>query len=287
MAPGGESPTVRLRRLASELRRLRKASGLTNEAVAETLGVAQSWVSRAESGRRRIRPIDLRALLDVYGVQGPQREELLLLGRQASQKGWWHTYGDAIPERLQIYVGLEAEATQIRAYYSQLIPGLLQTADYYRSYLAVTLPDAAPDEVERMIEFRLARQERVVMEEDSAMKLTFILNEACLRRWPLDDTIAQAQLRHLLKLSKRPNITLQVVPFDVGLFPAMGGTFVMLGFPVEADPDVVYIEHQVDSLYLEDPATVERYSMIFDQIRAKALSPSQTRTFISSLIKEA
>ncbi|MFI7708458.1 Scr1 family TA system antitoxin-like transcriptional regulator [Nonomuraea sp. NPDC049480] len=145
---------MRRRRLASELRRLREESGLTAEAVAERLEYDQSWVSRIESGRRGIRPNDLKALLDVNEVFGQAREDLLQLARQARQRGWWHSYGDVIPEWFQVFVGLEAEAAQLRSYDPELIPGLLQTPDYYRSYLLVAPMTSKPEKVDRKIELR-------------------------------------------------------------------------------------------------------------------------------------
>lgn len=280
----GSSPTVRRRRLASELRRLRKESGLTAEAVAERLEYDQSWVSRIESGRRGIRPNDLKALLDVYEVFGQAREDLLQLARQARQRGWWHSYGDVIPEWFQVFVGLEAEAAQLRSYDPELIPGLLQTPDYYRSYLRVAPMTPKPDEVDRKIEFRLARQARIT--DDDPLQFWAVMNEAVIRRRVGSKAAMKAQLNHLVEMSERANVTLQVLPFSVGAHPAMDGGFVIFGFPEAADPDVIYLESQAGSVYVEERPAIDRYNLVFNHLIAKALDPDQTRDLLAAVSKE-
>jgi len=281
----GASPTVRGRRLAAELRRLRKQSGLTAEAVAEKLELDPSWVSRVESGRRGIHPIKLRALLDIYEITDPAvREELLNLCRQARQKGWWHTYGDVIPEWFQVYVGLEAEASELRSYATELVPGLLQTADYYRAFLQTDPTTSSGEEIDRKVDFRLARQARLL--ESESLRLWAILNESVIRRPVGGSEVMRAQMHHLIGMSRRPNITVQVLPFVAGPHPAMDGGFVMVGFPGMADPDVVYVENQVGSLYLEDPAAIDRYDAVYNHLRAKALDPDQTRNLLAQVAEE-
>lgn len=280
----GSSPTVRRRRLASELRRLRKEAGLTAEAVAEQIEYDQSWVSRIESGRRGIRINDLRALLDVYNVVGVARDELLQLARQARQRGWWHSYGDVIPDWFQVFVGLEAEAKDLRSYDAELVPGLLQTADYYRAYMRVAPAAADADEVDRKIEFRLARQDRIG--GDDPVQFWAVMNEAVIRRHIGSTSTMKAQLLHLIEVSERANVTLQVLPFSAGPHPAMDGGFVIIGFPEVADPDVVYLESQAGSFYLEEVPAIDRYNLIFNHLRAKALDPDQTRDLLIAVSKE-
>ncbi|MFC7387660.1 helix-turn-helix domain-containing protein [Sphaerisporangium rhizosphaerae] len=281
----GSSPTVRRRRLAAELRRLRKEAGLTAETIAEKLEIDPSWISRIETGRRRIRPIDLRALLDVYDVQGTAREELLVLARQARQRGWWHTYGDVIPEWFQIFVGLEAEAAELRSYDPELVPGLLQTPDYYRAYISTAPMATSQEEIDRKIDFRMARQARLTAPDP--FRLWVIMNEAALRRPIGTGLTMRAQLDHLTGMSERPNITVQILPFTAGPHPAMDGGFVILAFPEAPDPDVVYVENQVGSLYLEEPSAIDRYNLVFNHLRAKALDPDRSRGLIAQAAKEA
>ncbi|GAA0915373.1 helix-turn-helix transcriptional regulator [Nonomuraea longicatena] len=275
---------MRRRRLAGELRRLRKEAGLTAEAVGERLELDPSWVSRIENGRRRIRPIDLRALLDVYNIHGSAREELLTLAREARQRGWWHTFGDVIPEWFQAFVGLEAEVSELRSYNTELVPGLLQTPDYYRGYIRTDPTASSPEEIDRKIDFRQARQVRLT--DSNPLQLWVVMNEAVIRRPVGGRETMQAQLRHLVEMSERPNVTLQVLPFEAGPHPAMDGGFVVLGFQAP-DPDVVYLENPVGSLYLEEQKAVDRYNLVFNHLRAKALDPDRTRNLLAQVAEEA
>lgn len=278
------SPTVRGRRLRYELRRLRVEQGLTIEQVSELSGgdLRQPTVSRWETGDRRIRPTDLRLLLDVYNVQAEQREMLLTLARQARERGWWQTYaGGAVPEWFQVFVGLEAEAAFVHQYSAELVPGLLQTADYYRAFNEASPPVGNNDEIERMIAVRKRRQERLT--GDDSLTLWAVLNEAVIRRVVGGADTMRAQLEHVAELAKLPGVSVQVLPYRAGAHPAMDGSFNVLGFPEARDPDVVYLESQTGSLYLEETPHVERYTLMFDHLIAKALDPDESRRLIAQV----
>jgi transcriptional regulator with XRE-family HTH domain len=273
---------VRGRRLRYELRQLREQRGLTIEQAAERSGGdwTPSAISRWETGDRRIRPADLRALLDVYDVRGDQREVLLTLAREARQRGWWQSYrSDAVPEWFQVYLGLEAEAASIREYDAELVPGLFQTADYYRAFMR-TAPAAGDEEaIERKIAVRAARQER--LHGDDPPECWTVLNEAAIRRIVGGAQVMRAQLEQLAALASRPRISIQVLPFTAGAHPAMDGSFIILGFPEAPDPDVVYMESQTGSLYLEKPPEVDRYQGIFHHLVARALGPDASGDLIT------
>src|SRR5712691_6987306 len=196
--PARPSPTVRGRRLRYELRRLREQRGLTIEQVSERASGdwTPSAISRWETGDRRIRPVDLRALLDIYDVHGQQRDVLLTLAREARQRGWWQSYrGDAVPEWFQVYLGLEAEAASIRVYDAELVPGLLQTPDYYRAFMR-TAPAAADEiTIENKIAVRTARQDR--LSAGDAPQFWAVLNEAVIRRVVGGADVMRAQLEHI------------------------------------------------------------------------------------------
>jgi transcriptional regulator with XRE-family HTH domain len=281
------SPTVRGRRLRYELRRLREQRSLTIEQVAEQShgDWTASAISRWETGDRRIRPADLRALLDIYDVGGDQREVLLTLAREARQRGWWQSYSsDAVPEWFQVYLGLEAEAASIHEYAAELMPGLFQTADYYRAFMR-TAPAAGDDEaIERKIAVRAARQERLTA--DDAPDCWAVLNEAAARRVVGGTKVMRAQLEHIVALADRPRINVQVLPFRAGAHPAMDGSFIILGFPEAPDPDVVYLESQTGSLYLEKLPEVDRYQAMFNHLVAKALGPEESIGLIAQAAAE-
>jgi transcriptional regulator with XRE-family HTH domain len=281
--PVRPSPTVRRRRLRYELRRLRTEHGLTIEQVQERSGgdIKAPSISRWENGERSVRPTDLRLLLDIYQVQGEERETLLTLARQAKERGWWQSYASAIPEWFQVYLGLEAEAAQIREYAAELIPGLLQTADYARAFLQAPPAAASPEEISRRIAVRLARQERLTAEDPP--EYWAVLNEAVIRRAPGDAQAMRAQLEHIAVIAGLPHVSVQVLPFSAGVHAAMEGAFSTLSFPEATDPDIVYMENQAGSLYLEEQAEIDRYTRMFSHLIAKALDPEESRRLIARM----
>jgi transcriptional regulator with XRE-family HTH domain len=278
------SPTVRRRRLRAELRRLRTERGLTIDAVQELSkgDIKTPNLSRWETGERSVRPTDVRLLLDIYGVTGDEREALLSLARQAKERGWWQAFGTSVPSWFQFYVGLESEASAIHEYSAELVPGLLQTADYYRAFLGTAPGD--PRITGKEVEVRTARQERLT--SDDPPEFWVVLNEAVVRRNVGGSAVMRAQLDHLAKLSDLPGITIQVLPFSAGVHPAMDGSFSILGFPLPADPAVVYMENQAGSVYLEEAADVARFSRMFSHLIAKALSPDDSRRLLRGIAED-
>ncbi len=284
--PVRPSPTVRRRRLRYELRRLRSEHGLTIEQVQEASGgdIKAPSISRWENGERSVRPTDLRLLLDIYEVHGERREALLTLSRQAKERGWWQSYASAIPEWFQVYVGLEAEASSVHVYESELVDGLLQTADYYRAFLRTAPAAVDGEEAERKIEVRLARQELLTGEDPP--EYWAVLNEAVIRRVVGGADAMRKQLDHITDMAKLPHVNVQVLPFSAGVHPAMEGAFRILGFPESADPDVVYLENQAGSLYLEEEAEIDRYARMFNHLIAKALDPEESRRLIARIARD-
>jgi transcriptional regulator with XRE-family HTH domain len=281
--PVRPSPTVRRRRLRYELRRLRAEHGLTIEQVQERSGddIKAPSISRWENGERSVRPTDLRLLLDIYEVHGERREALLTLARQSKERGWWQSYASAIPEWFQVYVGLEAEAAQIRNYAAELVDGLLQTPAYYRAFLQTAPAVGNDDEIERKITVRLSRQE--LLTGDDPPEYWAVLNEAVIRRVVGGAEAMREQLDHIAELAKLPHVNVQVLPFTAGVHPAMDGGFSILGFPEPTDPDVVYLENQAGSLYLEEAAEIDRYARMFSHLIAKALDPDESQRLIARI----
>src|SRR5258705_17508 len=120
-----QSPTVRRRRLALELRRFRDAASLTCEEVAEHLECLTSKISRIETGRVSVSPRDVRDMLQLYGVPGPQQDSPVQLAPEWPQKGWWHAYSDAIEPHFATYIGLRRAASEIPTSEVTSIPCLL------------------------------------------------------------------------------------------------------------------------------------------------------------------
>jgi len=275
------SPTVRRRRLGHELRRLRERAGLTIDDVAAQMVCSASKISRIETGHSGVTPRDVRHLLDIYGVAGPEGDELVQIARDARQKGWWHPYSSVLTSA---YVGLEAEAATIRAYEQQVVPGLLQTAEYARAMLRAARPDIGADEVERRVHVRMRRQS--LLEREHPIDLWAVLDEAVLSRPVGGDTVMRRQLTALAAAADRPGVTLQVLPFEAGAHAGMDGTFTILSFPNPADPPVVFAENATGGLFIEKHEELRKYEFIFQRIRATALPPEESVSFIAKLAKE-
>jgi transcriptional regulator with XRE-family HTH domain len=277
------SPTVRGRRLRYELRRLREQAGLTRDETARRLDWSGSKISRIETGQSRAQTGDVRDLLDVYGVTSDHAEALVQLAREARKRGWWTAYNDVFTGT---YVGLEAEASAMRTYEPQIIPGLLETEDYTRALIRAALVRADPDEIERRVQARMARQETLARPD--APEIWAVLDEPAILRPVGGQAVMKAQLRHLIDVTAAPNstITLQILPLAIGSHPGLSGPFVILDFPTSEDPPVVYLETATDGLYLEETAETERYNLMFDHLRASALSARESASLIARLAEE-
>jgi transcriptional regulator with XRE-family HTH domain len=282
--PSEQSPTVRRRRLALELRRLREAARLTCEEVAEHLECSASKISRVETGRVSVSPRDVRDMLALYGVPEQQRDSLVQLSRDSRQKGWWHAYSDPVNPQFTTYVGLESAASEIRVYEVNIIPGLLQTQDYARTMIKAGMMSGRHEDVERKVALRMARQPALT--RDDPPMLWTVVDEAALRRRVGGTELMRAQLEHVLELSSLKNVAMQVIPFGAGAHPAMGRPFVILVFPERIDPDVVYLEDLTSALYLEDVDEVDRYNVFFNHLRATALSFEDSAALVISALKD-
>jgi transcriptional regulator with XRE-family HTH domain len=279
MAPSS-SPTVRRRRLAAELHRLRQASKLTIEQVAEQLEWSPGKVSKIENARVSVLPRDARKLLDTYGItEGQERELLLTLARESRERGWWQQYGQAVPEWFATYVGLEAEAAIISVYQAEIVPGLLQTQRYAAALHRAALMKATEEEIEQHVAVRMERQAR--LKQADAPQLWVVLNEAALRRIVGERAVMHEQLLRLTEAANAPNITLQVLPFSAGAHASMDSAFSIVSFDPPTDGDIVYFEHPTCSLYLEKPDEVARYRLVYEHLRAASLSLDESRRLLA------
>ncbi|WAP57345.1 helix-turn-helix domain-containing protein [Streptomyces sp. S465] len=273
------SPTARRRRLAIELKKLREEHQLTCSQVGEELDWSGSKVNRLETGQGRVQPSDVDALCRFYGTSDELRELLKDLAKQSKTRGWWHAYGSAVPSWFSVYVGLEQAASGLRTYECEFVPGLLQTADYARE-LHLAAPDQDPNDVERMINVRMERQ--ALLTSTRPVDLWAILHQSVLHHTIGNAAIMRGQCENLLKLVQLKSVTIQVLPFDAGSYPAVGA-FTILEFPDQEDPDMVYRDGLTDAVYLERPEEIGLYAKAFDNLRALSLSPQRS----SDLIRRA
>jgi len=273
---------MRRRRLAAELRRLRTDARLTVEDVAGRLQWPGSKVSRIENRQVGVSPRDLRKLLDLYQVQDQSyRDQLLEMGRRATERGWWQSYSGLLPA-LGNLIGLEAEAATIRTYEPELIPGLLQTADYAKAVIRAWYPGDTMEQIDRRVEVRLERQEVLTRTDPPPPKVSVVLNEGVLARRVGSPDVMRAQLEHLMRERDRANVVIQVLSFSTGEHPAMVGPFTMLTFLDPADPGVVNVENVLGALAMEQPEEIRAYEEVWSALQARAVSPDDSRAVIKT-----
>ncbi|MCX5369656.1 helix-turn-helix domain-containing protein [Streptomyces sp. NBC_00015] len=275
------SPTARRRRLSIELKKLREQSTLTCAQVGAGLDWSGSKVNRMETGSGRIQPSDIDALCRFYATSDELREFLKSLARQAKVRGWWQVHGAGVPEWFNIYIGLEQEASTLRQYQCELLPGLMQTHAYICE-LHKTSAQMSAEDIDRAVRVRMERQD--MLRRSDAPEAWFIVNEGALRNVIGDRALMREQVEHVLEVAQLPAVTLQVLPFDSGTYPATG-SFTMLGFPAPEDPDIVYRDGITDAVYLEGEHHVREYTRAFDGLRAAALSPQRSDRLIETVLK--
>ncbi len=284
MPPSG-SPTVRRRRLAAELRRLR--GNRTGTEVSRAIGWSPTKISRAESGRESVPPPEVEKLLDYYGVADPFREQLLGLARDAAQRGWWEDHADVLaPEYLE-FIGLEAEATSISHWQSDVVPGLLQTEDYARQMSVgyQSVMPTPPRVIEQLVQVRMIRQQRLIREP--VLNLSAVIDEAVLLRRIGDHAVMRAQLEHLAQAADLPNVDLRILPLNRAI-PLVASSFAMLSFGSRAADspaalgDVVNIESLKSELYVEGETELHLYRIFFQALGKAALSPEDSQRLLTS-----
>jgi hypothetical protein len=206
------------------------------------------------------------------------------MARDGHRKGWWAVYDDVMPTGFGIYVGLEEEAAGLRIYESQVVNGLLQTAEYARAVLREVHKKDSPEHMRRLAEFRLKRQEALARVDPPDLWLIF--DESVIRRTVGGPDVMHEQLEHLVLASQWPNVTLQVLPFSSGAHPALMGAFSIIEFPERGDPDVVYVDSWGGSIYLEKDRDVRACAEAFDRLRAAAISPGDSSVLLSRAARE-
>ncbi|MEV0846551.1 helix-turn-helix transcriptional regulator [Streptomyces sp. NPDC049954] len=281
--PGGGS-VVRRILLGSQLRRLRETRGITREGAGYSIRASESKISRMELGRVSFKARDVEDLLTLYGVHDEaERGQLLALAKEANIAGWWHSYSDVLPGWFPTYVGLEGAASVIRVYEVQFVHGLLQTEAYAQAVVARGMPDGSRADIDRRVALRLERQKILVSER--APRFHAVLDEAALRRPYGDRAVMRGQLEHLIDMSQRPNVCLQVMPFSFGGHSGESGAFAMLGFPESDLSDVVYLEQLTSALYLDKPEEVAQYESAFEGLRKDCPGPEESRDLLRGLLQ--
>lgn len=283
--PEPASPTVRRRRLAAELRRLRERAELTGDQVAKRLKWSASKLSRIENAHTAPRAAEIRKLLALYDVEGSYADDLLALAQEAARKGWWETFSSTLPPEYAALIGMEAEAKSALSWEPLIVPGLLQTAEYAREvtngYLEQIDP-VPPSETDRRVAARLARQQ--VLTRDNPLKLSAVLDQSVLQRRFGNPDVMRSQIKQLIELSERDSISLRILPLN-GRHPIGTGSFALFQFGEVHDvthQDVVYIENLTGGRYVEEEDEVFRYRRAFDRLSDLALDEQQSREMLAA-----
>ena len=274
------SPSLRLRRLAAELRRAREQANLTGSQAAKKLKWSAGKLSKIEKTEtKRITSGDLDKMLDLYKVNDPRtREAMHALAKDAKLRGWWSKYKDVFGDRA--LPDFEAEASVIRTFTTQTVPGLLQTPEYAEAIFRGGRY-VSPEEIRRRLEFRMERRE--VLTRFRPVQLRAVIDEAALRRQIGDIKTMREQLDHLLYMAQLPNIDIQVLPFSAGAHAALAAPFTILEFTDPLDTPIVYVGTVTDALFIEEADDVTQYSVTFGDVQGSSLSTARSAAFIKEV----
>lgn len=284
MSAGEPGSVVRRMLLGSHLRRLRESRGITREAAGYSIRASESKISRMELGRVSFKTRDVEDLLTLYGVSDDaERNALLSLAREANVAGWWHSYSDVLPSWFPTYVGLEGAASLIRVYEVQFVHGLLQTEAYTRAVVERGMKGASPADIERRVALRMERQKYLL--STGGPEFHVVLDEAALRRPYGDREVMRGQLQHLIEISERPNVRLQIMPFGFGGHSGESGAFTILSFPESDLSDVIFLEQLTSALYLDKSEDVIQYEKAMKELQQDSPGPDESRDLLRGLLQ--
>ncbi len=276
----GPRQVVKRRRLRAELRNARVAADLTQDQVAEAMEWSPSKIIRIEAGSVGVSANDMKALLRLYHVTDPKRvDELLTLARLARER--MTTYRDAPPKLLQ-FIDYEAAAATIRGFQPLAVPGLLQTEEYARAVIQAVMPDSPKAQVDALVTVRMRRQE--ILTRPDPVELIAVIDEAVIRRQVGGEGVMRRQVKHLVAMADRKNVTLEVLRFNAGAHPGMLGPFVIFEFPDAEDDDVLFLESSRGEVIIRDePDEIASYEERLDSLRKLSSGRKGSVAFLEGL----
>ncbi|WP_327116335.1 helix-turn-helix domain-containing protein [Streptomyces sp. NBC_01341] len=275
-------PTGRQLRLGSELRKLRERAGLTATQAGALLGVKQNQISNMEAGRVGVSPDRVRALADHYAYVDQGVIRALCNMTADRTRGWWEEYREILPSPLLDLAEIEHHAVRLRTAVTVHIPGLLQTPEHAREVLRQDVPELSPPEIEHRVSFRIKRQ--AVLFRDPPTTQRVVIHEAALRMRFGGLDVARRQLAHLLEMSEREHVALQVIPFSAGTLAGSGQSIYYAHGPVP-QLDSVNLDQAHGPAFLDTEAQLEKYRVLLNRIEAIALPPDASRDFVNDVIR--
>ncbi|MED7955142.1 helix-turn-helix domain-containing protein [Streptomyces sp. BE303] len=281
MPPSKVPPSVRQRRLGTELRRLREQAGLSVTRAGELHGTQQSRISNIESGGYPVSADRVRALARLYGCGDDALIEALTSMTGGRTRGWWEEYREILPAGALDLAELEHHAQSMRIASAIHIPGLLQTLEHARALFRDVVPPLSPPEVEHLVSHRIKRQ--AVLHGAQSTPLSALVHEAALRMGFGGPEVARGQLEHLLSASEYPRVDLRVIPFGTGSYPGSGAGIVYFVAHVERLDSV-----QVDgdrSEFIDTEPQLIKYRAVMDRLETSALAPEASRDLIRRIAR--
>ncbi|WP_428965732.1 helix-turn-helix domain-containing protein [Micromonospora fluostatini] len=276
-------PTIARWQLGRELHRLREASRISHKEIAAELGCSESKVYKIESGDVGVSRADVIVMLTRYGVDDDRiRETALDLQRQGKERGWWAKFGQ-LPNPYSMYIGLESAATAVRNFELAAVPGLLQTERYARAIFDQQRMTEAAAEREKRLQVRMARQ--ACLTEEPLLHLWTIIDESALHREVGGREVLREQLLHLVEMSKRDNVDIQVLPYSEGAHPGMLGSVAILEFPEDVHTPVAYVESFAGDVYLERAEDMRRVTLAYTHLHSSALSSTRSRQLMAEVAR--
>ncbi|UED88636.1 helix-turn-helix domain-containing protein [Streptomyces profundus] len=288
MAEGTTGSTVPRRQLGRHLRELREKARLSVRATAELLEWSTPRIWRIETGQVSMRSLDVRNMCEIYGATPELTQALMGLAKETKARGWWHAFGDVIPDGFDLYVGLEEAASSAESYEGDVVPGLLQTEGYADDIIRVHTPGISQEEREGRVRLRIERQ-ALLTRKTTPLTLRVALSESVLRHPVGGAEIMRHQLAHLVFMAERPNIELRVVPFSAGSHVGMvTGPFSILRFPIgpdgeETEPPTIFADGYTGNLYLDKPTEVDRYDAALQEIWQASLDGRASRQLMAEI----
>lgn len=277
----GGGPTVPARRVGKELRRLREAAGMTQAEVAQYVGTYSTTITKIEKGERNAPLPHLKLMLQAYEVSAEHAEILTRLVEQAREPGWWSHHGDdVLPKWFIEYVSLESEADKLWVFEQGYVPGLLQTRRYTEAIAAAANAAEISESAEGFARVRATRQQRLV--GNAPLTLRVVMDESILHRTVGGPDVMREQVARLREAMTQPNITIQILPFAVGIHPGLTGSFTLLRFSQRA-MDMVYVEQRGGAFYLDRPKDIDLHEATFEQLSAFALSDDKTASLLMKM----
>ncbi|MEV3872248.1 helix-turn-helix domain-containing protein [Streptomyces sp. NPDC002454] len=276
-------PTARRRQLGLRLLALREQRGMTAERAGELAGLSKATVSRYERAKGNVRWGHVEMLCRAYGASDEEREALVDLAKNSKVKdGWWVPYATKLAEPMRLLYAVEDEAARINQHTVGVVPGLLQTMEYARAIKATPGNELSDEDLEGYLFMRRRRQQ--ILDRPTPPQYHLVLDESVIRRAVGGPEVMSAQLDYLLKRGSEPSITIQVLPFSVGVCTAGVNSFIVYG---GSDPslDITFVENQLGALILEEDQAREEFARAMAFLRREALDPASSADMIAEASK--